>query len=185
MNSNRLLTAFAMLTMLSWNVETGWADGRHHDCYGHSDGHGGCGEMMGRHPQGDEHLHHLLSQQKAIGLTDEQVKKLKAIDLDFDRARIKALANIRIAERELRALVEDDKSDMAAIEGKVKQSEMLEADLRVVGLKARRDALAVLTPEQLDKAKAAHEKKRHDMMGGYGHGVNMGHYATEDGGHPR
>jgi hypothetical protein len=33
-----------------------------------------------------DHLRHLLKHHKEIGLTEEQVKKLKAIELDFDRA---------------------------------------------------------------------------------------------------
>ena len=113
------------------------------------------------------------------------MKKLKGIELDYDRARIKSEAEIRIAERELLGLVEDEKSDMSAIEAKVKQSEMLEADLRVTALKARRAALAVLTPEQLENAKTAHEKRRQAMMRGYGHGPDKGDYEHEEKGHPR
>ena len=98
---------------------------------------------------------------------------------------MKTEGEIRIAERELQALVEDEKSDMSAIEAKVKQSEMLEAGLRVTGLKARREALAVLTFEQLEKAKAAHEKRRQDMMRGDGHGSAEGDHEQEEKGHPR
>lgn len=185
MNRNRIFAAFAILAMLGWSAQPAWADEEHHDSRGYSSGHGCCGEMMGHHARAGEHLHHLLSQQKAIGLTDEQMKKLKAIDLDYDRARIKSEAEIRIAERELQALVEDEKSDMSAIEAKVKQSEMLKAGLRVTGFKARREALAVLTPEQLEKAKAAHEKRRQDMMRGYGHGSAKEDQDHEEKGHPR
>lgn len=52
-----------------------------------------------------------------------------------------------MAERELLALAEDEKTDLSALEAKVKQSEMLEVGLRMSAVKARRDALAVLTPE--------------------------------------
>lgn len=183
MNRNRMLTAFALVATLGWNAQA-WAGEEHHDSHRYFSGHGCCEEIMGQHAGAREHLHHLLSQQKAIGLTDEQMKKLKAIDLDYDRARIKSEAEIRIAERELQALVEDEKSDMAAIEAKVKQSEMLEAGLRVVGLRARREALTVLTPEQHEKAKAAHERTQ-DRMYGYGHGAFKGDYKPEEKGHPR
>jgi Spy/CpxP family protein refolding chaperone len=120
--------------------------------------------MMTHHGCVGEHLHHLLKHQKELGLTDEQVTKLKAIGLDTDRAWIKGRADIRIAERELLALLEDNKSDLSAIEAKVKQSEMLEVTLRMVAYKARRDALAVLTPEQREKAKASHERMMREMM---------------------
>ena len=60
-------------------------------------------------------------------------------------------------------MVEEEKTELSAIEAKVKQSEMLEVGLRMAAFKARRDALAVLTPEQREKAKAAHEKRMHEM----------------------
>ena len=50
---------------------------------------------MGHHGHSADHLRHLLQHQKEIGLTEEQVKKLKAIELDFDRARIKSDAEIQ------------------------------------------------------------------------------------------
>jgi len=44
--------------------------------------------------------------------------------------------------------VEDEKTELSALEAKVKQSEMLEVGLRMLAFKARQDALVVLTPEQ-------------------------------------
>nr|MDH4358173.1 periplasmic heavy metal sensor [Nitrospira sp.] len=61
----------------------------------------------------------LLKHEKEIGLTEEQIKKLKAIELDYDRMHIKAEADIHVAERELRALAEDEKTELSAIEAKV------------------------------------------------------------------
>lgn len=122
-------------------------------------------EHMGHDAHSADHLRHLLKHQKEIGLTEEQVKKLKAIELDFDRGWIKSDAEIHVAERELLALVEDGKSDLPAIEAKVKQSGMLEVGLRMLAFKARHDALEVLTPEQREKGKAAHENRMRGMPG--------------------
>jgi len=146
----------------------------HHAHAADHPGHGCCGEMMEHHAYAADHLQHLLKHHKEIGLTEEQVKKLKAIELDFDRARIKSEAEIHIAERELLALVEDEKTDLSALEAKVKQSEMLEVGLRMLAFKARRDALAVLTPEQREKGKAAHEKRMEERMSGHGGGSAKG-----------
>jgi Spy/CpxP family protein refolding chaperone len=161
-----ILSALALGATLGWTAPQAWADG---GCGAHQ----GPGErpchhetMMTHHACAGDHLHHLLKHQKEIGLTDEQVMKLKAIDLDLDRARIRGEADIRVAERELQALLEDEKTDLAALETKVKQSEMLEVGVRMAGLTARRDALAVLTPEQRDKAKAAHERLRDQKKSG-------------------
>jgi Spy/CpxP family protein refolding chaperone len=124
--------------------------------------HGGTGH----------YLRHLLKHQKEIGLTEEQVTRLKALSLDLDRTRIKTEAEIQIAERELASLVHDEKADLTAIEAKVTQSESLEAGLRIAAIKARREARALLTPEQRDKEKAEHEKMmdRHRSGAGRGEG---------------
>jgi protein CpxP len=70
--------------------------------------------------------------------------------------------------------VEDEKTDLSALEVKVKQSEMLEVGLRMLAFKARGDALALLTPEQREKGKAAHEKKMQERMSGHGSGCARG-----------
>ena len=46
--------------------------------------------------------------------------KLKDMQLNLDKTRIKTEADIQVAERELRALTEDEKSDLGAIEAKLK-----------------------------------------------------------------
>lgn len=176
MKTNILIGAMTVIVTLGFGAQPSLADPEHEDSRAYSRDHGCCREMMTHHAYAGEHLHHLLKHHKEIGLMDEQVEKLKAIDLDYDRARIKAEAEIHIAERELLALVEDEKTDLSTLEAKVKQSEMLEVGLRMAAYKARRDALEVLTPEQREKAKAAHEKRRQEMMGGR-------HEASPSGGH--
>lgn len=129
------------------------------------EGHGGGGHSsMGGHGAGMMHnstgylIRHLLKQEKEIGLTAEQVAKLKDMQLNLDKTRIKTEADIQVAERELKALTEDEKSDLGAIEAKLKQSGDLQVGLRMVSIKARRDVYALLTPEQRAKEKSEHEK---------------------------
>jgi Spy/CpxP family protein refolding chaperone len=164
MKANMLLGAFAVVVSLIWGVAPASADPDPHMLRPYSGQHGGCPHTMDHHGPAADHLHHLLRHQKEIGLTEEQVRKLRAIDLEFDRGRIKLEAEIHVTERELMALLEEEKTDLSAIEAKVKQSANLEAALRMLAFGARRDALAVLTPEQREKAKAAHEKMIKDRM---------------------
>ena len=103
-------------------------------------------------------IQHLLKNEKDIGLTAEQVTKLKEMQLNLDKTRIKAEADIQVAERELRSLTEDEKSDLGAIEAKLKQSGDLQVGLRMTSIKARRDVYALLTPEQRAKEKTEHDK---------------------------
>jgi len=135
-----------------------------------------------RHESTGHYIRHLLKHPKEIGLTADQVAKLKAIQLDLNRTRIKSEAEIQVAELELAALVEDEKADLSAIEAKVKQSEMLEVSLRMAAIKTKRDAVALLTPEQREKEKAEHEKMMKQMGGGMGGGM-MGGGMTGRGGH--
>lgn len=173
MITKTLVGAIAILGFVGLHVQPVLANSD--SAYSHGSGgeHGYWEEMKGHQSHAADHLRHLLKHDKEIGLTEEQVKKLKAIELEYDRAHIKAEADIHVAERELRALSEDEKTELTALEAKVKQSEMLEVGLRMTAFKARRDALAVLTPEQREKAKVAHEKRMHEMMSGT-HGAMPG-----------
>ena len=197
MRTKVVIGMMSLIAMLGFGVQPSLADPERGYSHAYSDEHGCCAEMMGHmgsmgnmghmgHMGHDvhsaDHLRHLLKHQKEIGLTEEQVKKLKAIELDFDRGWIKSDAEIHVAERELLALVEDEKTDLSAIEAKVKQSGMLEVGLRMLAFKARHDALGVLTPEQREKGKAAHENRMrgmsgmHEMMSGqHGGSPSRGH----------
>jgi Spy/CpxP family protein refolding chaperone len=96
------------------------------------------------------------------------------MQLELDKTRIKAEADIQVAERELKALTDDEKSDLKAIEGKLRQSEDMQVALRMTSIKTRRDVLALLTPEQRAKEKAEHEKMMQQHKdGGKGHGSGM------------
>jgi len=195
--------AVASLCSLSLGLSGAWADppakpsGHGEGGYGkegHGEGYGMGGPMMGMmkmmggmHGGTGHFLRHLVKHQKEIGLSDEQVAKLKEMELNLDRTRIKAEADILIAEREHAALVEDEKSDLAAIEAKIKQSMDHQLALRMAVIKTKRDALALLTPEQRAKEKSEHEKmmQQHKDMGkGKGHGANP-HGANPHGANPQ
>lgn len=166
--------------MLALGVSGTWANEPGYGTEGHrSGGH----SSMGGHGMGMMHsstghlIRHLLKHEKDIGLTADQVAKLKEMQLNLDKARIRAEADIQIAERELKALTEDEKSDLGAIEAKLKQSEDFQIGLRMTSIKARRDVLGLLTPEQRAKEKAEHEKmmQQHKESGkGQGHGTPHG-----------
>lgn len=139
------------------------------------------GGMKGRHGGAGHFLRHLLMHQKEIGLNEDQVAKINALQLELDKTRIRAETEIQVAERELHALIRDDKADLAAIEAKLRQGADLEVGLRLAAVKTRRAAMALLTPEQREKEKAEHEKmmkKRSEQhMGerkGMEHGMGQG-----------
>ena len=158
-----------------WANEPGYGKGGHMGSghgsmsgYGAGMKHGGTGQL----------IRHLLQREQEIGLTAEQVTKLKDMQLNLDKVRIRTEADIKVAEREVSALTENEKSDLGAVEAKLKQSHDLQVGLRMVSIKAKRDVLAVLTPEQRAKEKTEHAKiiqQHRDSSRGYGnpHGGAM------------
>ena len=171
----------ASVFALTVGMSAVWANEPGYGTEGHGDGGhsmmGGYGAGM-RHSSTGHLIRHLLEHEQDIGLTAEQVTKLKGIQLNLDKTRIKSEADIQVAEREVKALTEEEKSDLGAIEAKLKQSGDLQAGLRMVAIKAKREVLALLTPEQRAKEKTEHEKvlQQHKDPGmGYGnpHGGAM------------
>jgi Spy/CpxP family protein refolding chaperone len=123
---------------------------------------------------------HLLKNKQELGLTDEQIAKLRTVALDTDRARIRAEADVLVSNRELRSLLWDEKAELSAIEAKVKEHEAMEATARIIGIRAKRELLGVLTPEQRAKQKALWEQHRqheprHMMRADAGEGIDESH----------
>lgn len=181
------VVAIASVGLLIGSVPCSWANdpGYGHTGSGYGIG-GGHGYGKGAMHSGTGHLiRHLLKHEKDIGLTADQVAKLKEVQLNLDRIRIKTEAEIKIAERELRALTDDEKSDLGAIEAKLRQSKDLQVGLRMASIKMRRDVMAVLTPEQREKEKSEHDKvmQQHEGVGAH-HGGGMSYGSYPHGGNP-
>jgi periplasmic protein CpxP/Spy len=165
----------ASVFALTVGMSTAWAnEPGYYGKEGHGSGKhgsiGGHGSSM-MHNSTGHLIRHLLKHEQDIGLTTEQVTKLKEIQLNLDKVRIKTEADIQVAERELKALTEDEKLDLGAIEAKLKQSGDLQVALRMTSIKTRRDVYALLTPEQRAKEKSEHDKvmQQHKDAGkGYG-----------------
>ncbi len=81
-------------------------------------------------------LRHLLKNKQELGLTDEQITKMRSVALGADRAHIRAEADVLVSERELRALLWDEKTELSVIEAKVKEHEAFEATARIIGIRA-------------------------------------------------
>jgi hypothetical protein len=132
------------------------------------------------------YLQHLLKHGKEIGLSPEQISKLKAMQLDLNRTQARTEADIKIAKLELQAILEDEKAELSMIQAKIDQLKKAEGALLLAAIKGKRDAMAMLTPDQRAKDRAQLEKMRsggegehrggmgHGAMGGSGHGGQGG-----------
>lgn len=145
-------------------------------CHGHMmHGHAQGGQEQ--HDEGDhagDHLKHLLKHAKEIGLTAEQISKLKLMQLDFKRADVRLEADIEVAHLELHALLEDEQADLSAIQAKVDQLKKAEGTRVFAAVKSTRDAMASLTPDQREKERAHREQMQHEGHGQHGGGMGMG-----------
>jgi protein CpxP len=155
-----LLGVAAGTVLFGLTIPSAWADGGG-TCRGGGHAFGMAHHGMSGHGGMTSHvLRHILMHQKDLGLTDDQVTKLKVLALDQDRAQIRAHADVQVAKRELRALVTDEKTELSVIEAKIKERESFEGTLSFMGIKAKRDLYAVLTPEQREKQKAIRDRMR-------------------------
>ncbi len=151
-----------------------------------AEGHGGMmrGQMQSGHDQGEQDEHgghaviHVLKHAKEIGLTPEQVSKLKAIQLDFGRSQARAESDIKVAKLELHALADEEQTDLSAIQEKITLLKKAEGELLLAAIKSRRDATALLTPEQREKDRAHRERMQsageRQHRGGMGGGMGSG-----------
>ena len=171
-NGGWMVAAVAVVSLVGASV----FPSRTEACQGHM--------MMHGHAQGgqeqedaDEHaghyLKHLLKHAKEIGLTPEQIGKLKVMQLDFKRANVRLEADIEVAQLELDALLEDDQAEISTIQAKVDQQKKAEGAHVIAAIKSTRNAMALLTPDQREKERTHREHMQH---GGQGqHGGGMGH----------
>jgi periplasmic protein CpxP/Spy len=157
MKTHLVLGVTVALATALFAVPTAWADGGYRCGKGQAAAHHGHGQAGAA----GHLLRHLLKHQQDIGLNDDQVNALRTVALDADRAAIRASADRMVSERELRSMIWDAKTDMPAIEAKVKEAESFEANLRIIGIRAKREMMAVLTPDQQTKLKGLGYGHRH------------------------
>lgn len=183
---------WASVVLLSANIQTVRADGDHGEMMG--------GHMSEGHDQNNQaeesgyDLKHLIKHGNEIGLIPKQISKLKTLQLDVSRAQVRAEADIKVAKLELQALVEDEQTDSVAIQAKVDQLKKAEGNLLFMSIRSRRDAMAILTPEQRENDHALRDKMKTmkneetghsdgmSGMKGKKHRKGMGHGKEEESG---
>ncbi len=158
------------------------------------EGHGMMGHGGHDQDEQDDHrghyLKHLLKHAKEFGLTQEQIGKLKAIQLDFKRTEARLEADTKVAKLELYALLDDEQADLNAIQAKVDQLKKAEGACLFEAIKSKRTAMALLTPDQREKDRAHREQMKSKSegqhggggMGGMGGGMRGGGHGGRGGG---
>jgi len=151
---------------------------------------GGMGHMMGQQgtpmrgermdmagPHEGPQITMMLHHSRELALSPDQERKLRDLRTAFSKESVRKAAEIRVAEIEIDAPLEQDQWDMGRAEAAAKQVAALQADLRIARLKTIAAGRAILTPDQLQKLKSV----GHRMGPGGGGGMmehGMGRHGT-------
>lgn len=114
-------------------------------------------------------LHGLIRSKKELGLSAEQKSKIKSIALAHKKHRIRTEADIKLAELDIRTGLFSDNVELSTIERALQKSETARTALRLEGVKALREASAVLTPEQRERWHQKMTVRDGSRKRGYGH----------------
>ncbi len=137
-----------------------------HGSYGKGHGAHGGGKHTGAHQSASEFIKHVLKYKDGMAITDDQESKLKSVETAFKKSKIKMKAEVELANLDLHELLKNEESSLSDIETKLKNVHLLEADLLMASVKAKRDAKAVLTDEQRKRMKAVHDRIQAYASGG-------------------
>lgn len=107
----------------------------------------------------EHELQSLLKHKTQLGLTNDQVSQLEEMKLRLDQFRIRTKAEVQILDLELHALLKQPETELSVLETNVREAERLKGTFRLEAIKAHRQALQLLTPEQHEKRKSLHKKK--------------------------
>jgi Spy/CpxP family protein refolding chaperone len=131
-----------------------------HDHAGH--GHEGQGPMMemgGMDHMGDM-MGSCLDNADKIGLSDEQVKKLTPLHREMKKKMVRDKADIKIAELELKEIMEVKDFDLDKAIAATKKIADLKSAHHIEMLKSMKEVRSTLTEEQFQKMKKLHPMKK-------------------------
>ena len=112
-----------------------------------------CREQMGKermHKRGDI-LGMLIMQADKVGLTDDQVAKLKVIHRGMEKKKIRFVADLKLAKIDLKEVMEVKDFDLDKASAAAQKISDIKRDQRLEMLKSIKDVRSILTDEQFKK----------------------------------
>lgn len=124
--------------------------------------HSDC-DKKGEHRRGDHRRgkkgFNILNLADKIGLSDGQVKEIKEIKSDHEKADIMIGAEIDVLKVELKALKHDYSTDTKTYAKKVREVKTKEGDRKIAHFEMKKAISKVMTSEQREKIKGYFKKK--------------------------
>ena len=121
---------------------------------GHGGGHGPMMEIDHMDMMGGDMM--CIEQGNKMGLTDDQMMKMKPVHWEMQKKQIRFKADLKIAEIELMEIMEVKDFDLDKATSAVKKIEDIKTAQHLEMLKAMKDMRAILTDDQF--------KQMHKMM---------------------
>ncbi|GJL59171.1 MAG: hypothetical protein NPIRA03_20280 [Nitrospirales bacterium] len=149
---------------------TGADPGNAHDPHGKQP-HAGMEYGTSNH-KGMEHHGGLspLGMKKELGLSEDQVTRLRPLELDYRKTMIRSGADLRVAMVDLGTLMDAKQVDMAAINGKVDELSLLQKNMMMYRVGIYLKVREILLPVQYEQFRA---RLREHMEGMGFHGGEM------------
>ena len=165
-----MVAGFVALVTGGTGVSVGADPGSGHDPHGKRP-HAGMGYGEGDH-EGMEHHGGLspLGMKEELGLSAEQVTRLRPLELDYRKTMIQKGADLRVAMVDMGTLMDAKQTDMAAITGKVDEISLLQKKMMMYRVDVLLQVKAVLTPAQYEQFRS---RLRAQMEGMAHHGGEM------------
>jgi len=116
---------------------------------------GGHGQMMemGNMDKMDEMMGMCIDQADKMGLTDDQIMKIKPVHREMQKKQARFKADLKIAEIELMEIMEVKDFDIERASSAVKKIAEIKTAHHLEMLKAMKEMRAILTDEQFKKIK--------------------------------
>ncbi len=116
---------------------------------GHGEGHGQMMEMGNMDMMGGDMI--CMEHADKMGLTDDQMMKMKPLHREMQKKQIRSKADLKIAEIELKEIMEVKDFDLDKATYTVKKIEDIKTAQHLEMLKAMKDMRAILTDDQFKK----------------------------------
>lgn len=132
----------------------------------HGMGHGGKDNWAGKQhkgKQGDQ-IGKLLRAADEIGLSEDQVTKLKTMRMEFKMAAIEQRGEIEKAGVQLKFLMANPESPELEVHAAIEKVAGLKAEMHKMNFSAHRSVRSLLTESQREKIKEHQKKMRSERM---------------------
>jgi Spy/CpxP family protein refolding chaperone len=110
-------------------------------------------------------VHRLEIHQKALGITDAQLKEIKGLGETLAEKNVQLENKGNLLELDLGKLMSQDKKDYDKIQGTMNKLAEIRTERRINGLKAHDAVAKILTPEQMEKLRLERRGLKNDRQG--------------------